>query len=94
MTKPELVTFIAQKAEITKKAATVVLETFVKTIQSSLTEPDGKIRVSDLGTFRVIKTRKRLGVNPQTGKKMTIPAMKLARFSPSKALVETVRGKG
>ncbi|HMK34461.1 MAG TPA: HU family DNA-binding protein [Desulfomonilaceae bacterium] len=93
MTKPEILSLIAERANITKKAATVVLDTLVDAIHSSLTEKDGKIRISALGTFRVIEMNARRGVNPRTGENMTIPAMRLPRFSPSKALKESVQGK-
>jgi len=93
MTKPEIVSLISERADITKKAATTVLDTIVQTIHSSLKTNKGRIRISDLGTFRVIEMNPRKGVNPRTGKKMTIPAMRLPRFTAAKALKETVRGK-
>jgi len=93
MTKPEIVSLISERADITKKAATAVLDTIVQTIHSSLKTNKGRIRISDLGTFRVIEMNPRKGVNPRTGKKMTIPAMRLPRFTAAKALKETVRGK-
>ncbi|MGB6064243.1 MAG: HU family DNA-binding protein [Desulfomonilaceae bacterium] len=93
MTKPEIVAFIAERAEISKKAATAVLDTIVDTIHSALKAEEGRIRISALGTFRVVQMNARRGVNPRTGKKMTIPAMRVPRFSPAKALKEIVRGK-
>jgi DNA-binding protein HU-beta len=93
MTKPEIVSLIAERADITKKAATAVLDTLVNAIHSSLTEKEGKIRISALGTFRVIEMNARRGVNPRTGKDMTIPAMRLPRFSASKALKLAVQGR-
>ena len=93
MTKPEIVSLISERADITKKAAATVLDTIVQTIHSSLKSNKGRIRISDLGTFRVIEMNPRKGVNPRTGMKMTIPAMRLPRFTAAKALKETVRGK-
>ncbi len=93
MTKPEIVTLISERADITKKAAATVLDTIVSTIHSSLKSAKGKIRISDLGTFRVIEMNSRKGVDPRTGKKMTIPAMRLPRFTAAKALKEIVKGK-
>jgi len=91
MTKAELVSRIAQEAGITKKAAALALESVVGAIHQSLRKKDGKIRVSDLGTFRVVKKKARTGVNPQTQKKIKIPATKAPRFSASRALKETVK---
>jgi DNA-binding protein HU-beta len=91
MTKNELVTFIAGEAQVTKKAAAAALGTLVKTIQEALGQKDGSIRIPDLGTFRVTHRKARSGVNPQTQKKITILAMNVPRFSPSKALRDVVK---
>lgn len=91
MTKAELITHIATETNVTKKVAAAVLEAFVKAIQESLKQKDGTIRISDLGTFKVIQRKARTGVNPQTQKKIKIPAMNVPRFSPSKALKDAVK---
>ena len=91
MTKAEVVSRIAEDADITKKAATVALDAVVTAIHGSLKKKDGKIRITDLGTFSVAKRKARTGVNPQTGKKIKIPATKVVRFSASKALRESAK---
>lgn len=91
MTKPEMVALISQEASISKKAAANALHAIVNTIHSSLKGKDGRIRISSLGTFRVLSINARKGVNPRTGKKMTIPAMRVPRFSAAKALKEAVK---
>jgi DNA-binding protein HU-beta len=93
MNKPEMVNLIADEAQITKKAATLALETLVDAVKKSLKSNSGKIKISELGTFRVLELKARAGVNPRTGKKMTIPAMRVPRFTPAKALKEVVSGK-
>ncbi len=93
MTKPELIAHIAENADITKKKAAVVLDSLVETVHSALKIKNGKIRISDLGTFRVVSMNARRGVNPRTGEEMTIPAMKVPRFTPAKALKESVQRK-
>jgi DNA-binding protein HU-beta len=92
MNTPEIVSLIAEEADITKKTATKVLQALVNTIHSSLKEPRGRIRISDLGTFRVIEMDARNGVNPRTGEPMTISSMRLPRFTASKSLKATLRG--
>jgi DNA-binding protein HU-beta len=92
MNKPEIVSLIAHEADITKKAATRVLEALVEKIHSSLKKPRGRIRIADLGTFKVIEMDARNGVNPRTGRPMTIDAMRLPRFSAAKSLKATLRG--
>ena len=91
MTKADLVSKIAEEAGITKKAAGLALDAFVGAVHDALKKKEGAIRISDLGTFRVLRRKARSGVNPQTQKKMKIPAMKVPRFTPSKALRETAK---
>jgi DNA-binding protein HU-beta len=91
MTKTELVAKIATDAAITKKAAVGVLDAVVVAIHDALKKKDGTIRIADLGTFRIVQRKARTGVNPQTGKQINIPAMKVPRFTASKALKEIVK---
>lgn len=91
MTKAELVSLMAKEAGITKKAAGEALSAFVGTVHKSLKSKDRTIRVSDLGTFRVVKTKARTGVNPRTQEKMKIPSGKVPRFRAAKALREAVK---
>lgn len=91
MTKAELVARIAEEADITKKAAALALDAVVSAIHDSLKKKEAKIRVADLGTFAVAKRKARTGVNPQTGKKIKIPATKVVRFSASKALKDAAK---
>ena len=91
MTKAQIVTRIAKEANVTKKAAAMALDSLVAAIQDSLKKKEGKIRIADLGTFRVVKKKARTGVNPQTKQKIKIPATKVPRFSASRALKEAVK---
>jgi DNA-binding protein HU-beta len=91
MTKAELVDGMAKEAGITKKAAAKALTAFVKAIQGSLKKKGGKIRVADLGTFLVVHRKARTGVNPQTRKKIKIPAGNVPRFRASKSLKQAVQ---
>ena len=90
MTKAELVDEIAKQAGITKKAGGAAVNAFVKAIYASLMKKDSKIRIANLGTFTVVHRKARTGVNPQTQKKIKIPAMNVPRFTASKALKEAV----
>lgn len=86
MTKAELVNRIAEQAGISKKAGGLVLDSVVGAVLEALKKKEGKIRIADLGTFRVIKRKARAGVNPQTRQKIKIPASKAPRFTASRAL--------
>ena len=91
MTKADLVNHIAKEADITKKAASSALDAIVGAVHDSLKKKTGSIRISDLGTFKVVHRKARAGFNPQTGQKIKIPAAKVPRFSASKALKEAAK---
>jgi len=91
MTKAELVAHMAEEAGVTKKAAALALNAIVTAIHETLKKKDGKIRIADLGTFRVIKKKARMGVNPQTRQKIKIPAAKVPRFTASRALKDAAK---
>lgn len=90
MTKTELVKHLSEQARISRKAASAALNAFVGAIHDSLRTKDGKIRVTDLGTFVAAKRKARTGVNPQTLKKIKIPAATIPRFRASAALKNVV----
>jgi DNA-binding protein HU-beta len=50
----------------------------------------GRVDLSGLGTFEVVKRAKRTGRNPQTGESVTIKAHKAVRFRLAKALKDAV----
>jgi len=79
MTKAELVSQIAVKSDITKKAAEAALKGLIETVHQAL-KADGQLRIDGLGTFKVIDRMARTGVNPRTGAKLEIPATKALRL--------------
>jgi len=91
MNTPEVVSSVAENANLSKKEVTAVVKSLTRIIHESL-EKHGEIRIAGLGTFWVLELKARNGVNPRTLGKMKIPAMKLPRFRPAKALKETVKG--
>jgi len=90
MTKAELVSRIAEEAGVSKKAAGAALASVVSAIHEVLKKAQ-KIRVTDLGSFSVVKRQARQGVNPRTGKPIKIPATKAPKFTAAKALKEAVK---
>jgi DNA-binding protein HU-beta len=47
--------------------------------------------LTGFGTFSVMKRKSRVGINPATGKKMTIPAKKVPKLKERKKLKDTVK---
>jgi len=91
MNTPEVVSSVAENANLSKKEATAAVKSLTRIIHESL-KKHGEIRIAGLGTFRVLELKARNGVNPRTLGKMTIPAMKSPRFRAAKALKDAVKG--
>ncbi len=90
MNKAELVEAIAKDAKITKSQAQGALNSFTKNVEKSL-KKGKKVTLVGFGTFSTSKRAARTGRNPQTGKPIRIPARRVARFAPGKALKDSVR---
>lgn len=89
MTKAELVTAIANKTELTKKNSEAALAAVLESITEALKKGD-KVALVGFGTFEVRARAARSGINPQTKKKIKIPATKVPAFKAGKALKEAV----
>ena len=89
MTKPELITKIAEKANLSKKDAAAALAALTSTITETLTAGD-KLSIPNLGTFEVKQHAARTGHNPRTGETVEIAAKKVPAFKAAKALKDAV----
>jgi DNA-binding protein HU-beta len=90
MTKADLVSRIAEQSGISKKAASMALDSVISAIHDVLKSGD-KIRLTDLGSFSVVDRQARQGVNPRTGDPIKIPACKAPKFTAAKALRDSVK---
>lgn len=90
MNKTELIAAIADKAEITKKDADKALAAFIDTVATELKKGE-KIQLVGFGTFAVKERAAREGINPQSGKKITIAASKNPTFKAGKALKDAIQ---
>ena len=90
MNKDQLLDALATKAGVTKKEAGDVLEAFLDTVTSELSN-GGSVALTGFGTFQVSHRAARAGVNPKTGEKLQIPAMDVPKFKAGKHLKEAVR---
>ncbi len=89
MNKVELITALAEKAEVSKKDAAKVLEAFTDTVTEELAKKE-KITLVGFGTFETRERAARTGRNPQTGKEMKIAASVAPVFKAGKALKDAV----
>jgi DNA-binding protein HU-beta len=89
MTKDELVTKIAEDAEISKKEAGEALKAFTSSVSGALSKGDS-VSLIGFGTFSVSNRAARTGRNPQTGETIQIKARKAPKFKASKVLKDAV----
>ena len=89
MKKEELITFVSESADITKKSAGDAINATIEGITSALEKGDS-ISLIGFGSFKVVKRAAREGRNPSTGEKMQIPASKGVKFTPGAGLKERV----
>jgi len=90
MNKTELITGMAEKAEISKKDAEKVLNAFTNIVADTLVDGD-KVSITGFGTFEVVERAERQGRNPATGETITITASKSPKFKAGKALKDAVK---
>jgi DNA-binding protein HU-beta len=89
MNKAKLVEQMAKTSKLSKATCKECLEAFISAVGSALKQ-NKPVVLTGFGTFSVIKRKSRVGINPATHKKMTIPAKKVPKFKPGKALKEAV----
>ena len=91
MGKTDLIDAIAKATTMEKTKAKAAIEATIDCVTKEL-KRGGKVQITGFGTFSVSKRKKRMGVNPKTGAKITIPARKVPKFTPGKALKDMVDG--
>lgn len=89
MRKPELVSKIAEQADLPKDRANVVLNALLEAITNSLSGGDS-VTLVGFGTFEKRHRGARTGKNPQTGEPVKIKASNTVAFKPGKFLKESV----
>ncbi len=89
MNKGDLIAAISKDANLTKADAQAAVDSFLGNVEKVLKKGD-KVTLVGFGTFAVSKRSARTGRNPQTGKAIKIPAKKVPRFTPGKALKDAV----
>ena len=87
MTKAQLVEEVARNTRLTKKHAEVIVNTVFESIVDSLKDGD-KIELRGFGSFRIRERGSRVGRNPKTGDKVSVPSKKVPYFKPGKQLKE------
>jgi DNA-binding protein HU-beta len=87
MNKQELCTQIAKQTKLSKTKIMTMLDTTFDTICGALKKGQ-EVRLVGFGSWKKMRRKSRPGRNPQTGKKLTIPARNVAKFSMSEHLFD------
>ncbi|PIP50588.1 MAG: DNA-binding protein [Candidatus Brennerbacteria bacterium CG11_big_fil_rev_8_21_14_0_20_43_10] len=92
MNKVELANKIADTYKLSKKAGGQIVEMVFGEIMASVKRGQDAA-IAGFGAFRVVDRKPRMGVNPKTGEKISIPATRVPKFKPAKAFKDLVKGK-
>lgn len=89
MNKAELVSAVAETAELSKTDATAAVDALIDVVTKALKKGD-TVTLVGFGTFQVRKRAARQGRNPKTGETIKIAASKNPSFKAGKALKDAV----
>lgn len=92
MNKTELIAKVAEKTELTKKAAEAAVNATFDAVAECMAAGD-KLQLVGFGTFEVRHRGERVAHNPQTKEEIKIPATDVPAFKPGKALKDAVAKK-
>lgn len=92
MNKTELIDKIAKQAKLEKTKVSAIVNSFLDVASEALSKHES-ITLIGFGTFKVRNRKARRGVNPQTGKKMIIPAAVVPAISFGDSLKKSVSKK-
>ncbi len=90
MNKADLIEFMAKDCKLSKSSCKDSLESAIRGIEQALKKGKSVV-ITGFGTFQVLKRKERIGINPATGKKMTIPAKRVPKFKAGKRLKDLVK---
>ncbi|MBU0967343.1 MAG: HU family DNA-binding protein [Proteobacteria bacterium] len=90
MNKGDLVGKVAKDCELSKAAAEKALDSVLGAIEDAVAAGD-KVTLIGFGTFSVSERAAREGRNPQTGKKIKIPAKKAVKFKAGSKFTDSLK---
>jgi DNA-binding protein HU-beta len=89
MTKSQLMSELAGKLNISKKDATMYVETLVNMALKHV-KANGEFVIPGMGKLVKVKRAARMGRNPATGAEIKIPAKTVVKFRVAKAAKDAV----
>ena len=91
LTKKEIINSIYMQLGFSKKLIENILEDIFEIILESL-KSNGKVKISNFGTFILRHKKSRIGRNPKTKKEALISERNVILFKPSKSLKNKING--
>ena len=89
MTKAQIVTHFAEKFELSKRAASAVIDEMAS-VAVSETKKAGSFTIPGIGKLVLQKRKARKGRNPATGEAIKIPAKTVVKMRIAKACKESI----
>ncbi len=89
MTKADIIEWVAQRSDIPKKQAEMVVNTVLLSIVEAL-DAGEKVELRGFGSFRMKKREARVARNPKTGEKVQVEEKKIPYFRAGKELKELI----
>lgn len=83
MNKFDLIKIVSAETGMTKLSVEVALNTALTVIRDTVSGGQD-VGLSGFGSFKSVERRPRVGFNPKTRQKLSIPAQKRPTFTPSK----------
>ncbi len=90
MKKQDFIKAVASSAGLSQDAVSKALNTIVDVVTAEL-KAGREVNITGFGAFKVSQRAARNWVNPRTGAKISIPAIKTPVFRAGKTLKENVR---
>ena len=89
LTKSQIVTEIATKNSISKKAAAEIIQSIV---ELAYKQAKNNFTIPGLGKLKLVNRKARIGRNPATGETIKIAAKRVVNFSVAKAAKDAILG--
>src|SRR5579871_1612218 len=92
MNKVDLVRSTMERLEMSRKDAMALVDGIFEDIQSAVISGEA-VKIPGFGQFKVRDRAARIARNPATGQPVKVPAKRVFKFLPAKALKEAVMSK-
>ncbi|MGC8722498.1 MAG: HU family DNA-binding protein [Acidobacteriota bacterium] len=89
MTKADLIELVAQRADLPKKPAEIIVNTIFQSVTEALDKGE-KVELRGFGSFRMKIREARTARNPKTGERVQVGQKKVPHFRAGKELREAV----